>query len=119
VIRKRVAPLAREKLGIGVTVQVFMQTRDHAPDAIATFVEKVRDMPEVVEFHRLAGDFDFALRVVAVDVSHYDSNYQRLTTFMTMRRVASYFQLAEPKSETALPLALAPHTGFSNRAALS
>jgi Lrp/AsnC family transcriptional regulator len=106
VIRKRVALLARDKLGLGVTVQVFVQTGDHAPEIVAAFIDKVRDMPEVIEFHRLSGDFDFFLRVVAVDVPHYDAIYQRLASLMAMRRVSSYFELAQLKSETALPLSL-------------
>lgn len=113
VIRKRVALLARDKLGLGVTVQVFVQAGDHAPDAVAAFIDKVRDMPEVIEFHRLAGDFDFFLRVVAVDVRHYDTIYQRLASLMAMRRVASYFELAQLKSETALPLGLEPPAPLS------
>jgi Lrp/AsnC family transcriptional regulator len=113
IIRKRVALLAREKLGLGVTVQVFVQAGDHAPETVAAFVDKVREMPEVLELHRLAGDFDFFLRVVAVDVRHYDAIYQRLTSLMTMRRVTSYFELAQLKSETALPL------GFDEPAPLS
>ncbi len=106
VIRKRVALLARDKLGLGVTVQVFVQAGDHAPENVAAFVDKVRDMPEVIEFHRLAGDFDFLLRVVAVDVRHFDAIYQRLTSLMALRRVSSFFELAQLKSETALPLGL-------------
>jgi len=106
VIRKRVALLSREKLGLGVTVQVFVQTADPAPEAVAVFIERVCDMPEVIEFHRLAGDFDFVLRVVAVDVRHFDALCQRLTSLTPMRRVSSYFELAQLKSETALPLGL-------------
>jgi Lrp/AsnC family transcriptional regulator len=108
VIRKRVALLAREKLGLGVTVQVFVQAGDHTPEVVAGFIDKVREMPEVIELHRLAGDFDFFLRVVAVDVRHYDAIYKRLASLMAMRRVSSYFELAQLKSETALPLGLGP-----------
>lgn len=114
VIRKRVALLARDKIGIGVTVQVFVQTGDHAPEAVDAFIETVRDMPEVVEFHRLAGDCVFALRVVAADIGHYDAIYQRLTASLPLRQVTSYFELAQLKSETALPLSVAAQAG-SNR----
>jgi Lrp/AsnC family transcriptional regulator len=106
VIRKRVTLLAREKLGLGVTAQVFVQTGDHGTEVVAGFVGRVCEMPEVMEFHRLAGDFDFLLRVVAIDVSHFDAIYQRLTMLMPLRRVSSYFEIAQLKSETALPLGL-------------
>lgn len=116
VIAKRVAVLPREKVGLNVGVQVFIQCKDHAPAVLANFIDKVRAIPEVLEFRRLAGDFDFALRIVAVDVRHYDQVYQQLAGLMAMRRVASYFELAELKSETALPLQFAPRaTGVASR----
>lgn len=107
VIRKRVAILAPEKVGLGVAVQVIIQTGDHAPQTIEVFIEAVCAMPEVVEFHRLAGDMDFFLRVVTIDVRHYEAFYRRLTALMPLTRVSSYFELQQLKSETALPLGLA------------
>jgi Lrp/AsnC family transcriptional regulator len=118
VIRKRVALLARDKLGLGVTVQVFMQAGDHAPEIVAAFIDKVCEMPEVIEFHRLAGEFDFLLRVVAVDVPHFDAVYRRLTSLMAMRRVSSFFELAQLKSETALPLGFSAELAGKPEAAL-
>ena len=108
IIKKRVAIVAREKVGLGVTVQVNIQSADHSPQAIDAFIEAVCAMPEVLEFQRVAGDADFSLRVVTVDVAHYEQVYQRLTALMPLRRVSSYFELQQLKSETALPLGLAP-----------
>jgi Lrp/AsnC family transcriptional regulator len=113
VIRKRVALLERDKVGLGVTVQVAIETGEHSPEALDAFIGSVCGMPEVLEFHRLAGDIDFVLRVVAVDVRHYDTIYRRLVSLMPMRRVSSYFELQQLKSETALPLGL----GFEAAAA--
>jgi Lrp/AsnC family transcriptional regulator len=94
-----------------VTVQVNIQSGDHSPDAVETFIDAVRAMPEVLEFQRLAGDVDFSLRVVAVDVRRYEEFHRRLTALMPLRRVSSYFELQQLKSETALPLALATGAG--------
>ena len=107
VIRKRVALLERDKVGLGVTVQVAIATGDHTPETLEAFIDNVCKMPEVLEFHRLAGDIDFLLRVVAIDVRHYDTIHRRLVSLMPMRRVSSYFELQQLKSETALPLGLA------------
>jgi len=107
VICKRVTILAPELLGLGVGVQVNIQTGDHTPEAVEAFIEAVRAMPEVLQFQRLAGDVDFCLRVVAVDIKHYERVYRRLTSLMSLRRVSSYFELQQLKSETALPLGLA------------
>ena len=69
IIKKRVAIVAREKVGLGVTVQVNIQSADHSPQAVEAFIEAVCAMPEVLEFQRVAGDADFSLRVVTVDVA--------------------------------------------------
>jgi len=113
VIKRRVAILAPDKVGFGVTVQVNIQSGDHSPDAVETFIDAVRAMPEVLEFQRLAGDVDFSLRVVTVDVRRYEEFHRRLTALMPLRRVSSYFELQQLKSETALPLALAPGSGIA------
>jgi Lrp/AsnC family transcriptional regulator len=108
IIRKRVAIVAPDRVGFGVTVQVNIQTGDHTPTALEAFIETARAMPEVLEFQRLAGDVDFSLRVIAVDVRHYEDIHRRITAAMPLRRVTSYFLLEQLKSETALPLAPAP-----------
>jgi Lrp/AsnC family transcriptional regulator len=119
VIRKRVALVEREKVGLGVTARVIIEAADHNPVATKAFIDAVRNMPEVLELHRLAGDIDFSLRIVAIDVRHYDAIYRRLTSLMPMRRVSSYFELEELKSETALPLGLALEVGPPVQAGLS
>lgn len=113
VIRKRVAIVAPDKVGFGVTAQVSVQSGDHAREAVEAFIEAVRAMPEVLEFQRVAGDVDFCLRVVTVDIPHFEDFHRRLTSLMPLRRVSSYFELQQLKSETALPLSLAP--GVSQR----
>jgi len=36
----------------------------------------VADVPEVVEVHRMAGDIDYMLRVITLDVAAYDRFYK-------------------------------------------
>ena len=110
VIRKRVAILSPDKVGLGVAVYVNIQTGDHAKDAVDAFIKSICAMPEVLEFRRLAGDVDFSLRVVVADIRQYEAFHQRLTALMPLRRISSYFELQKLKSETALPLGLVPET---------
>jgi DNA-binding Lrp family transcriptional regulator len=39
---------------------------------IRTFIHTVSAMPEGLEFRRLAGEIDFFLRLVTVDMKHYE-----------------------------------------------
>src|SRR5438445_13823442 len=55
VIQKRVALVDQDKIGLGVTVFVSVETGDHSRDWLAHFAGTVGAMPEVMEFYRMAG----------------------------------------------------------------
>ena len=63
VIQKRVAVVDPDKVGLGVSVFVAIETGDHSEEWLSRFAEAVRAMPEVLEFYRMAGDVDYMLRV--------------------------------------------------------
>jgi Lrp/AsnC family transcriptional regulator len=108
IIAKRVAILAPGKVGLGLMVYVNIQIDDHSPEGVEAFAKSVCAMPEVLECQRVAGAVDFFLRVVAVDVPHYEAFYQRLTGLMPLRGVSAYVAMQQLKFETALPLHLIP-----------
>ena len=110
VIAKRVAILVPGKVGLGLTVYVNIQIDDHSPEGVEAFAKSVCAMPEVLECQRVAGAVDFFLRVVAVDVPHYEAFYRRLTGLMPLRGVSAYIAVQQLKFETALPLYLIPES---------
>ena len=104
VIQKRVAVVDPEKIGLGVTVFVAIETGDHSEDWLGRFAEAVRAMPEVMEFYRMAGDVDYMLRVVVADMQSYDVFYKKLIGAVAMKNVTSRFAMEKIKSVTALPV---------------
>src|SRR4249919_1281929 len=56
VILRRVAVVDQNKVGLGVTVFVSIETGDHSEEWLKHFAEVVGAMPEVMEFYRMAGD---------------------------------------------------------------
>ena len=76
VIPKRVALVDQNKIGLGVTVFVSIETGDHSQEWLDRFAEVVGAMPEVMEFYRMAGDVDYMLRVVVPDIQGYDALLQ-------------------------------------------
>ena len=75
-ITRRVALIDPEKVGLGITVFVSIETGDHSQDWLKKFAEVVGAMPEVMEFYRMAGDVDYMLRVVVHDMPGYDALLQ-------------------------------------------
>lgn len=106
VIQRRVALLDPEKLGLGMTVFVSIETGDHSREWIDRFAILISEMVEVVEFYRMAGDVDYLLRVVVPDMKAYDSFYKRLISVVPLKNVTSRFAMERVKSTTVLPLAV-------------
>lgn len=104
VIERRVALLNPEKVGLGLTVFVQIETSDHSKDWLARFAETVSAMPEVLELYRMAGDVDYMLRVVVADMAAYDAFYKRLIGSIPLKNVTSRFAMERVKASTALSL---------------
>jgi Lrp/AsnC family transcriptional regulator len=105
VILRRVALIDAEKLGLGITVFVSVETGDHSQDWLKRFADVVGAMPEVMEFYRMAGDVDYMLRVVVPDIAGYDAFYKKLIGTVPLKNVTSRFAMERIKSTTALPIA--------------
>ena len=104
IIKRRVAILDRDKLGLGVTVIVAVRTASHSDDWLDNFSAGVSRIPEVVEFYRMSGEIDYLLKIVARDIADYDRIYRKLTKVADLHDVTSSFAMQEIKSTTSLPL---------------
>jgi Lrp/AsnC family transcriptional regulator len=104
VILKRVALVDADKIGLGITVFVSVETNDHSGEWLNRFAEEVGAMPEVMEFYRMAGDVDYMLRVVVRDIQGYDAFYKRLIAAIPLKNVTSRFAMEKIKSTTVLPI---------------
>ena len=104
VIRKQVAILSPEKVGLPITVFVAIKTNQHNAAWTDKFSRNVMELPEVVEFYRMSGDTDYLLRVVVADIKGYDVFYKKLVKTAELFDVSSSFAMEQIKYTTALPL---------------
>ncbi|KJC49569.1 transcriptional regulator [Bradyrhizobium sp. LTSP849] len=104
VITKRVALVDQNKIGLGISVFVSVESSDHSDAWLKKFAEAVSAMPEVMEFYRMAGDVDYMLRVVVADMQAYDIFYKKLISAVPLKNVTSRFAMEKIKSVTALPI---------------
>jgi len=105
-IRGRVALLDSEKLGLGLTAFMLIKTQQHSSSWFQQFVSLVQGMPEVMGFYRMAGEYDYLLRVQVADMKSYDDFYKRLVNGTPgLIDVTSSFAMEEIKYTTALPVA--------------
>lgn len=103
VIRRRVAILDPEKVGLAVSVFVAIETADHSADWLARFAKVVEDTPEIVDAWRMAGDVDYLLHVVVPDIASYDAFYRTLIATLPLRNVSSRFSMERMK-DAPLPI---------------
>ena len=105
VIRGRVALLDAARLELGLTVFVHLRIARHGMDWLDDFTRAILAMPEVLEVDRLAGNWDYLLRVLVTDMPAYDQFYKRLIEIEGLNDVSSSFSMQQIKYTTALPLA--------------
>jgi Lrp/AsnC family transcriptional regulator len=101
VILRRVALVSPEMVGLGLTVFVQIETDQHSGQWLENFAGKVSELPEVMEFYRMAGDVDYMLRVVVADMAAYDQFYKRLIAAFPLKNVTSRFAMERIKATTA------------------
>ena len=107
-IARSVALLDRRRVGVPTTVFVLIRSGRHSADWIETLRAAIADVPEIVEAHRLTGNFDYLLKLVLPTVEHYDVVYKRLTHRLDLFDVAAYISMETLKLETAVPTEYAP-----------
>ncbi|MGP0939385.1 Lrp/AsnC family transcriptional regulator [Serratia sp. CY74664] len=104
-IRGRVALLDNEKLGLGLTAFVLIKTQQHSSEWYQAFVQLTSQMPEVLAFYRMAGEYDYLMQVEVADMKSYDGFYKRLVNGVPgLIDATSSFAMEKIKYTTALPV---------------
>ncbi len=104
VIRRQVAILDPEALGLEACFFVLIRTSEHDKDWAARFLKALRERPEVIEAHRLAGDIDYILKVQVKNARAYDRFYQSLIGEVKIHNVTALLSMEEIKATSALPI---------------
>jgi len=104
VITRQTVLLDPQALGFNLTVFVSIKTSQHNAKWTQGLVAAVTALPNVVEFHRMAGDIDYLLKVVVEDMAAYDRFYRRLIETVDLLDVSASFSMEVIKSTTELPL---------------
>ncbi|WP_411956911.1 Lrp/AsnC family transcriptional regulator [Paracoccus homiensis] len=104
VIRRQVAILDPEALGLEACFFVLIRTSEHDKDWAARFLKALRERPEVIEAHRLAGDIDYILKVQVRNARAYDRFYQSLISEVKIHNVTALLSMEEIKATSALPI---------------
>jgi Lrp/AsnC family transcriptional regulator len=105
VIKKRVALLDTEKVGLELIAFVQIKTQQHSESWFENFVLQVKGFSQVMEFYRMAGEYDYMMKVLVKDMRSYDKFYKALVNNVSgLSDVTSSFAMQQLKYTTELPL---------------
>lgn len=93
IIRGSHTDIDLEALGLDLTVFVMIRTRHHSKDWADNFRKHVERLPEVIDFYRIGGDWDYLIKVVTRGMSGYDAFYQKLITNFDLATVTGFFSM--------------------------
>lgn len=103
-IKSHTIRLDAKAVGLGLTVFVMIRTRHHSRDWLQTFRKEVSAIPNVIDFYRIAGEYDYMLKVVAEDMNDYDRVYQRLIEKVELEAVTSHITMEAIVNNRDLPV---------------
>lgn len=105
VVRGYAALLDGAKVGIGVSVFTRVWLTGQDEETVHQFTELVKQMPQVLECHLMAGDCDFLLRVAVEDLSAYRRfQMQHLTNLKIVQSVKTEIPMEEIKCTSKIEL---------------
>ncbi|PWJ86501.1 AsnC family transcriptional regulator [Pseudaminobacter salicylatoxidans] len=100
----RVTLLNQERVGLELTVFVMIRTNQHNRAWLERFNAAVGKFPEIVEVNRLAGEYDYLLKVITRNNAAYDTFYKNFIDEIELSDVTSCFSMEQIKYSTELPL---------------
>jgi Lrp/AsnC family transcriptional regulator len=106
-IARRIVVLDRDKMGVPTTVFALVKTAHHSDEWTEAFRRAISDIPEIVEAHRLTGNYDYLLKIVLPRVEHYDVIYKRIVRRIELFDVSASISMELMKSGTAIPVSYA------------
>lgn len=105
VIERYVAVLNATKVGKGLTVFARIWLSGQDAETVDHFTEAIKQLPEVVECHLMAGDCDFLLRIVAADLDDYRQfQIKHLTRIKGVQSVKTEIPMQKIKLTSAVPV---------------
>ncbi|MGY6768536.1 Lrp/AsnC family transcriptional regulator [Komagataeibacter xylinus] len=101
---ERTLRLDPARLGLGLTVFVMIRTRSHSREWLERFHKAVNDIPNVIDFYRIAGDYDYMLKIITQDMAAFDTIYRTLISRVDLDTVTSYIAMEAIAANRDLPI---------------
>ncbi|WP_232285880.1 Lrp/AsnC family transcriptional regulator [Aquimarina agarilytica] len=89
------------------TVFISLTLKEHRRSYLDKFVKEVEKFTEVTECYRIAGNFDFLIKVLVKDIEAYENFIlTKLSLLPNLGNVQSHIALSETKNSTKIDLSI-------------
>ena len=106
VITGYTATLDRTMLGLANEFFVEVSLSAQTEEAFEKFEKAIQRVPEILECHLMSGQFDYLLRVVAIDAADYERIHRsRISRLPGVQRIQSSLALRTVKPWGGYPIA--------------
>lgn len=106
-IARRIVVLDREKMGVPTIVFALVKTTRHAEEWVDSFRKAIAGIPEVVEAHRLTGNYDYLLKILLPRAEHYDPVYKEIIRKVELFDVSASISMEVMKADEGMPVGYA------------
>lgn len=99
------ARINAKKIGLKQIVFIAISLQGHTRSYLEKFVKEINNFPEVIECHRVSGNFDYLLKLVVPDIEAYETFIvTKLTLLPYIGNVQSHITLSTSKETNQLDL---------------
>ena len=105
VLKQFTAVVDQEKVGLPVSTFTFVTLSKHSRKAAQAFLQKVENMPQVMECYNVTGRADYLLKIISPDISSYrDFVIDGLIGIQGVNHVETLVILKTEKRNFSLPM---------------
>ena len=105
IVTRYTATLDRTALGFANEFFVEVSLTAQTEEAFEKFEKAVQRVPEILECHLMSGQFDYLLRVVAIDAADYERIHRsRISRLPGIQRIQSSLALRTVKAWVGYPV---------------
>lgn len=104
-VKKYVAVLDNKRIGLKLTVFIGITLQGHTRSYLEKFVTEINNFPEIVECHRVSGNYDYLLKLIVEDIEAYETFIiSKLTLLPYLGNVQSLITLSTGKETNEIDL---------------
>ena len=105
IIKRNIALLDREKLGMDVVVFAMISLVSQTGNALQDFESRIQKFPEILECYTMTGEMDYILKIITKDIRHYEEFVRgQLSQLPNIREFHSHIAVTKIKDSLELPL---------------